>query len=119
MNIMALLMIGLFGGVIGGLFGVGGGVIVVPALVFFLGFSQHMAQGTMLFTFFVPSFALAVWTYYKAGNVDIPSALLVALGMFIGAFLGARFAQQLPVDLLKKLFGVLVVIVGLKLIFWK
>ncbi|MBF0388329.1 MAG: sulfite exporter TauE/SafE family protein [Candidatus Omnitrophica bacterium] len=118
MNPFFLILIGLVGGIIGGVFGVGGGIIVVPALVFFFGFTQHMAQGTMLATLLLPSFVFAVWTYYKAGNINIMAALLVSAGMMAGSILGARYAQHLSAPALKIMFGVLMIISGLKVIFW-
>ncbi len=119
MNIVLLLIVGVAGGVIGGVFGVGGGIIVVPALVLGFGFAQHLAQGTMLATLLLPSFAFAVWTYHKAGNINWQAALLVSVGMMIGSILGAKYAQQIPAPVLKKMFGILMVVGGLKLIFWK
>lgn len=103
----------------GGTFGVGGGVIVVPLLVMAFGFSQLVAQGTMIATFVLPSFLLAAWMYYKEGSINVPAACLIATGMLLGTFLGAKFAHTLPAPALKKAFGVLVVLIGLKLILWK
>ena len=119
MHYLLYIIIGIAGGIIGGVFGVGGGIIVVPALVLGMGFGQHMAQGTMLATLLLPSFIFAVWTYFKAGHINWPAALLVSLGMMAGAVLGARYAQTVPAPVLKKMFGVLMVIAGLKLVFWK
>ncbi|MBF0485981.1 MAG: sulfite exporter TauE/SafE family protein [Candidatus Omnitrophica bacterium] len=114
-----LVVLGIAGGIIGGAFGVGGGIIIVPALILGFGFSQHLAQGTMLATLLLPSFAFAVWMYFKAGHINWHVALLVSLGMMIGSVLGAHFAQSLPAPTLKKMFGVLVLLAGLKLIFGK
>ena len=119
MQYLQYILIGIIGGLIGGTFGVGGGIIIVPALVLGFGLTQQMAQGTMLATLLLPSFIFAVWTYYKAGNVNIPIAIFVSLGMMAGAVLGAKYAQSVPPLLLKKLFGVLMIIIGLKLIIWK
>jgi uncharacterized membrane protein YfcA len=116
---MLLIVIGIAGGMIGGVFGVGGGVIVVPALVIGFGFTQHLAQGTMLATLLLPSFVFAVWTYYKAGHINWPAALLVSVGMMLGSVLGARYAQSLPAPVLKKMFGCLLVLAGIKLILGK
>jgi uncharacterized membrane protein YfcA len=112
------LVIGFAGGVIGGVFGVGGGIIIVPALVLGFGFSQHLAQGTMLATLLLPSFIFAVWKYYQAGNINIPAALLVSVGMMAGSVLGAAYVQSIPGPLLKKMFGVLMIVAGMKLFFW-
>jgi len=112
------IIVGIAGGLIGGIFGVGGGIIIVPALILGFGFTQHMAQGTMLATLLLPSFIFAVWKYYQGGNINIPAALLVSLGMMIGSIVGASYAQGMSAPLLKKLFGILMVLVGAKLIFW-
>ena len=111
-------VIGFAGGVIGGVFGVGGGIIIVPALVLGFGFTQHLAQGTMLATLLLPSFIFAAWKYYQAGNINIPAALLVSLGMMAGAVIGATYAQGMSAPLLKKMFGVLMILGGLKLMIW-
>ncbi|MBF0123419.1 MAG: sulfite exporter TauE/SafE family protein [Candidatus Omnitrophica bacterium] len=119
MQFILFVLLGLLGGFIGGLFGVGGGIIVVPILVLIFGFTQHMAQGTMILTFILPSFILAAWTYYKAGHINIPVALMVAAGMILGTFLGAKYAHALPTPILKRMFGVLMLVLSLKLIFGK
>jgi uncharacterized membrane protein YfcA len=119
MNIFLLLMIGVVGGLIGGIFGVGGGIIIIPLLVFLLGFSQHLAQGTMVFIFLLPTSIFGFWAYYKAGHIDIPAAILVAVGMVAGTWIGAIHAQTLPAPVLKRLFGILMLMGSLKLIFGK
>lgn len=111
-------LIGVIAGLVSGLFGVGGGIIVVPLLVMLFGFSQHMAQGTMIATFVLPTFLLAAWKYYQAGNMNIPAAVLVSLGMVLGSMISASYVQTMPAPLLKVLFGVLMVVMGVKLIFW-
>jgi uncharacterized membrane protein YfcA len=118
MSPVLYILVGMAGGLIGGVFGVGGGIIIVPALILGFGFTQHMAQGTMLATLLLPSFIFAVWKYYQAGNINIPAALLVSLGMMIGSVVGAGYAQNMSAPLLKKLFGGLMVLIGMKLIFW-
>lgn len=119
MQWLLLMVIGIAGGLIGGMFGVGGGIIVVPLLVLWLGFSQHMAQGTMVFIFLLPTSILGFWAYHKAGNIDIPAAILVSIGMVLGTWIGAAYAQQVPAPLLKRMFGIVMILAGLKLIFWK
>jgi uncharacterized membrane protein YfcA len=118
MHPVLFVLMGIAGGLIGGVFGVGGGIIIVPALILGFGFTQHMAQGTMLATLLLPSFIFAVWKYYQAGQINIPAAILVSLGMMIGSVIGAGYAQTMSGPLLKKLFGILMVLVGMKLIFW-
>ena len=97
----------------------GGGIIVIPLLILWLGFSQHLAQGTMIFIFLLPTSILGFWSYYKAGHIDIPAALLISAGMVLGTWVGAAYAQALPAPILKKLFGVVVLLISLKLIFGK
>lgn len=113
------ILAGLAGGLIGGLFGVGGGILVVPILVLLSGFSQTMAQGTMIATFVLPSFLFAAITYYRSGNIHLQAALLIAVGMMLGTFLGAKCAHALPVPVLKKMFGVFIIAVGIKMILGK
>jgi len=119
MHYLFFILIGILGGIIGGTFGVGGGIIVVPALVLGFGFAQHLAQGTMLATLLLPSFAIAVWTYHKVGNINWLAAVLISVGMALGSVVGASYAQSLPAPILKRMFGVLMVLGGLKLILWK
>ncbi|MBF0330399.1 MAG: sulfite exporter TauE/SafE family protein [Candidatus Omnitrophica bacterium] len=118
MSWVLYVLVGVIGGVISGLFGVGGGLVIVPILVLCFGFTQHMAQGTMLLAFLLPSFIFATWKYYQAGNVNVPVGLYVALGMLAGSWLGAVGAHTLSDSLLKKLFGALMVVSGLRLMFW-
>ncbi len=112
------LMAGVAGGLMSGLFGVGGGILIIPIFILGFGFTQHMAQGTMLATFVLPTFLFAAWKYYQAGNINIPVAIVVSIGMMAGAFIGATYAQALSGPLLQKLFGGLMVILGLRLIFF-
>jgi uncharacterized membrane protein YfcA len=103
-------------GILSGLIGVGGGVIVVPALVFLFGMPQHQAQGTTLALLVPPIGLLAAWEYYKAGYVDLRVAALVAGGIFIGGLFGARIATHMPDVLLEKIFGVALLLISLKMI---
>jgi uncharacterized membrane protein YfcA len=107
------------GGVFSGFFGIGGAVIVVPALVYIFKFPQHYAQGTALVALLLPVGLLAVIKYYQAGNVNIKIGLLISLGFFAGAFIGASIAQLLPQLLLKRLFGVLLLIVSVYMLMGK
>jgi uncharacterized protein len=119
MTIFILLMIGLMAGTLSGLVGLGGGVIMVPAMIYFLGMSQHMAQGTSLAVMLPPIGILAVLNYYKNGFVDMKSALILSAAFIIGGFLGSKVAIALPPQTIKKVFGVVVLLVGLKMIFNK
>lgn len=114
---MMYLVIGLAGGVASGLFGIGGGIILIPALVYLCRFSPHEAQGTTLAILLLPVGALAVWQYYRAGYVHIFAALMVALGFLIGGYFGSKVAIGLTDVWLRKGFGGLVVLVGLSFFF--
>ncbi len=113
------LLLGFVAGVLGGLIGIGGGVIVVPVLVFLFGFSQHRAQGTTLALMVPPIGLLAAWTYYKQGYVDLKVALLICVGFFLGGLLGAKVATTLSNAVLEKVFGVALLLIALKMIFAK
>ncbi len=119
MNIALLLLLGLLAGVFSGLIGIGGGIIIVPALVLLFGLSQHTAQGTTLALMVPPIGLLAAWTYYKAGFVDLKMAGLICIGFFLGGLLGAKFATAIPDQLLRKIFGVVLFLASLKMIFGK
>ena len=103
--LLIYLIIGLTAGIVSGLIGIGGGTIVVPAFIFFLGMSQHQAQGTSLAMLLPPIGALAVWSYWKSGYIDWTVALVAALGFFLGGLLGANFASAFSDQLLRKVFG--------------
>jgi uncharacterized membrane protein YfcA len=110
------LLLGLVAGVFSGLIGIGGGVIIVPALIYLFGFEQHLAQGTTLALLVPPIGILAAWTYYKQGFVDVKVAALVALGFFIGGLLGARIAVGLPQPVLRKIFGIALLFISLNMV---
>jgi uncharacterized membrane protein YfcA len=116
---ISYLVLGITAGVLSGLIGIGGGVIIVPALVFIFGLTQHQAQGTTLALLVPPIGILAAWTYYKSGYVDIRIAALVAAGFFAGSVLGARIATGLSSAVLEKVFGVALLLISLKMIFGK
>src|SRR5262245_10745755 len=94
--VLLLLLIGLAAGMLSGLVGVGGGIIVVPALVFALGFSQQQAQGTSLGLLLLPIGIFAVLNYYKEGYIDIKVVLIMSVAFILGAYLGSKFALSLP-----------------------
>ncbi|MBI3883854.1 MAG: sulfite exporter TauE/SafE family protein [Sphingobacteriales bacterium] len=112
-----LIIIGVCAGILSGLVGVGGGILIVPALVFFLGFSQKMAQGTSLGILLLPVGILGVMEYYKQGYVDIKIVLLISLGFIIGSLFGSKIALSLSNDTIKKAFALVMVLVGLKILF--
>jgi len=116
-DILLYLFLGLVAGVLSGLIGIGGGVIIVPVLIFLFGFSQHQAQGTTLAMLVPPIGILAAWTYYQHGFVNLKVAGLLAAGFFIGSLFGAKFATGLSNDILEKIFGVALLLIALKMIF--
>jgi uncharacterized membrane protein YfcA len=117
--IIILLCIGLFAGVLSGMVGVGGGIIIVPALIYFLSMSQHQAQGTSLAVLLLPAGIFAVYNYYSAGFVDIKSTLLIAATFVIGGFIGSKIAISIDQALVKKIFAVFLLLVAMKMLFWK
>ncbi|MBI5493002.1 MAG: sulfite exporter TauE/SafE family protein [Deltaproteobacteria bacterium] len=116
MQIILFLILGLAAGVVSGLVGIGGGIIVVPALVFLFGFSQHGAQGTTLAMMVPPIGILAAWTYYSQGYVDIKVAGLLCAGFIFGGLLGARLAVSLSNPILEKVFGAALLVVSLRML---
>ena len=112
-----LFTIGLVSGVASGLFGIGGGVLIVPALVYWVGFTQHRATGTSLAILLPPVGLGAVLEYYRHGNVDLRAAVLIALAVFAGGWLGALFANRLPGPSLRLAFGTFVTGLGLYMIY--
>ncbi|MGZ3885054.1 MAG: sulfite exporter TauE/SafE family protein [Bacteroidia bacterium] len=118
-SVIILLVLGLAAGFLSGLVGIGGGIIMVPVLIYFLSFTQHQAQGTTLFMFLLPTGILAVMNYYKAGYVDIKAACIVAITFVIGGYFGSKLAISLDQKTIKQVFGVLIIILGIKMVFWK
>jgi uncharacterized protein len=110
------LLLGLVVGVFSGIVGIGGGIMIIPALVYFFHMSQHKAQGTSLAALLAPIGALAFWEYYKAGNVDLKAGLLIALGFLVGGYFGGLWAQHLPEVVLRRVFGTLLAIIGIQLL---
>ena len=111
-----LLLLGIIAGAISGLIGIGGGVIIVPALVYLFGLSQHQAQGTTLALLVPPIGLLAAWTYYRQGYVDLKMAAWICLGFFLGGLLGARFAVGFSNAVLQKIFGVALLLIAIKML---
>jgi len=118
-TLILLLAIGVVTGVFAGMLGIGGAIIMVPALVFILGFSQHMAQGTSLAVMLPPIGIIAAYNYWKAGEVNIKFALILAAAFLIGSYFGSKFALNIPQGVLKKVFGVLLLLVAAKMLLSK
>ena len=119
MQTAGLILIGLLAGVSAGMFGIGGGLIIVPALVFFYGLSQHSAVGTSLGALLLPVGALSAWVYWKNGNLNVGYSALLALGLFLGAYFGARLVQPVSDLTLRRMFGGFLILVSIKMIWGK
>ena len=116
---MLYILLGILAGGLSGLIGVGGGVIIVPALVFLFGMSQQSAQGTTLALLVPPIGILAAMQYYKQGYVDVRVAILIIIGFLIGSVFGSKLAIVLPTKVLSKVFGITMLIIALKMLFSK
>ncbi len=116
--VIIILVIGLCAGILSGLVGVGGGLIIVPALIFFLGFNQHQAQGTSLGLLLLPVGVLAVVNYYNKGNVDVKVVAIMSIAFIAGGWLGSKLALRLPEDTVKKIFAVFLFYSAFKLLGW-
>lgn len=114
---MWFVLAGFATGIVGGLFGVGGGEIFIPLLIYVFGFSQHQAQGTSLAVLLPPIGLLAALRYYRAGHVDFTVAALLALGFFFGASIGAIAGTRIHAELLRRLFGVFLLVISLHMVF--
>jgi uncharacterized protein len=108
-------VLGVAVGMASGIIGIGGGVLVVPCLVYFAHMSQHKAQGTSLAFLLAPIGIFAFWEYYKAGNVDVRAAVILAAGFAVGAWLGGKWAQAIPDLALKRVFSVALMIIGVQM----
>ncbi len=113
------IMVGAIGGMLSGLTGLGGGFIMVPLLVYLFGMTQHGAQGTSLAVLLPPLGAFAFWHYYRNGHVDVPVAILVAIGFVFGGYLGGWLAQLVPGSLLRKGFAVMMAFIAADMFFRK
>ena len=118
-TILILIIIGLLAGIVSGIVGIGGGLLMIPMLILFLGLSQHSAQGTSLAVMLFPIGILAVMNYYKAGYVEWKYALIIATTFIVGGYFGAKFAINMQPIFLKKVFGVVLLLVAMTMIFGK
>lgn len=114
--VIGLLLLGLIAGYFSGLVGIGGGVIIVPALVFLFGFSEHTAQGTTLALLIPPIGILAALSYYHKGYVDIKTALIICIGFVIGGYLGGKMAVGFSESILKRIFAITLIVLGAKML---
>lgn len=118
-TLLILTGIGIITGALAGMLGIGGAIIMIPALVYFLGFSQQMAQGTSLAVMLPPIGILATYNYYKVGHVNIKYALILAAFFLVGSYFGSKLALTLPQATLKKAFGILLLLVAAKMLIGK
>jgi hypothetical protein len=116
--ICILILIGLFAGMLSGLIGVGGGIIIVPCLIYFLGFNQYEAQGTSLGLLLLPIGILAVINYYNKGFIDIKYVGIMAVGFIAGGWLGSKISLTLPEEALKRIFAVIMFYTAFKMMGW-
>jgi uncharacterized membrane protein YfcA len=116
-SVVLVLGIGLAAGILSGVFGIGGGVIIVPALIYMAGFRQHSATGTSLAVLLPPIGIGAMWEYYRHGNVNLRVAMIMAIAVFAGGWLGAIVANRVAGPYLRLAFGLFVVVLGVSLIF--
>ncbi|MBS1592253.1 MAG: sulfite exporter TauE/SafE family protein [Bacteroidetes bacterium] len=116
--IIILILIGVASGVLSGLVGVGGGIIIVPALIYFAQFSQKEAQGTSLGILLLPIGILAVWQYYKQGQIDLRVVAIVSLGFVVGSYFGSKLAVSISDNALKKIFAIMLLVVAAKFLFF-
>jgi uncharacterized membrane protein YfcA len=117
--LLSLILIGIVTGVMAGMLGIGGAIIMIPALVFLLGISQQTAQGTSLAVMLPPIGIIAAYNYYKAGQVNIKFAIVLAIFFLFGSYFGSKLALNLPQVVLKKIFGILLLLVAAKMLFSK
>jgi uncharacterized membrane protein YfcA len=119
LNIILFILIGLSAGILSGFFGIGGGVIIVPALIYICGFTQLKAQGTSLAVLLPPVGILAFLEYYKKGNVDIKAGIIICITVLIGAMFGGKISQNISPDILRKGFAIFMLLISLKMLFSK
>ena len=117
-TILLLLMVGLLSGMLSGLIGVGGGIIIVPALILLLGYSQQQAQGASLGLLLLPVGLLAVYNYYKKGFIDVRVVLIMSVAFVVGGWLGSKIALNISQAALKRVFAVILVIIATKMLFF-
>ena len=117
--LISLIVIGLLAGVLSGVLGVGGGLIMIPLMVLILGYNQHEAQGTSLAVLAVPVTFFAAYNYYSEGYVNWKYALIIAVGFAVGGYFGSKLAININQNILKKIFGFILLIAAYKMFFGK
>jgi hypothetical protein len=119
MKEFVFLLLGGISGILSGFLGIGGGTLIIPVLIYFFGFSQHLAQGTTLASMVPPIGLLAAVKYWQSGNVDMSAAFLISIGFFLGGYLGAGYADAFSDLYLKRIFGGFLLCISLSMIFGK
>ena len=115
--VLILLLVGLVAGMLSGMVGVGGGIVIVPCLVYFLGFSQKMAQGSSMGLLLLPVGILGAMQFYKSGYIDFRVVLIIASAFLAGSYFGSKWALSLPQDSLKKIFAIVMLLISVKMLF--
>jgi uncharacterized protein len=118
-TLIILILIGLVAGIFSGLIGLGGAVIMIPALIFFLGMSQFSAQGTSLAVMLPPIGILAAYNYWKVGEANLKFAMIIAFAFIIGGYIGSSFALNIPVNTLRKIFAIALIIIAINMLIKK
>jgi uncharacterized membrane protein YfcA len=118
-TVIILILIGLVAGVFSGLIGIGGALIIIPALIFILHMDQYSAQGTSLAIMLPPIGLLAAYNYYKAGALNLQYALIIAAAFFVGGYLGSKIALSIPLEALRKIFAIVLIVIAIKILWSK
>lgn len=118
-TVIILILIGLLAGIFSGLIGIGGALIIIPALIFILHMDQYTAQGTSLAIMLPPIGLLAAYNYYKAGALNLQYALIIAAAFFVGGYLGSKFAVSIPIETLRKIFAIVLIAIAIKMLWSK
>jgi uncharacterized protein len=118
-SLLILVVIGLITGALGGMLGIGGALILIPSLVYFLGFDQHEAIGTSLAVMLPPIGLFAAYNYYKAGQVNLKYALIIAVAFMVGSYFTSKIALKIPENIMKKVFSVFLILIAIKMFFSK
>ena len=117
-TVALIILVGLAAGILSGLVGVGGGIIIVPALIFILGFNQHQAMGTSLGILLLPAGILAVLNYYKKGFIDIKVVIILFIGFVIGGYFGSKISLGMQESVIRKVFAVVLIFIAGKMLFF-
>jgi uncharacterized membrane protein YfcA len=118
-TILILITIGLAAGILSGFIGLGGAIVIIPALALFMGMSQYMAQGTSLAVMLPPIGLLAAWNYWKAGELNLKYAMIIAAAFIIGGYIGTKYALMIPENVLRKVFALTLILVAVNMFFKK